>query len=203
MHERHGESGTRVYKIWCAMRERCYRKTHDHYIYYGGRGITVCDEWRRAFPAFSAWAKASGYQAGKSIDRINPNGNYEPENCRWATDKQQARNRRQDTNGVRVQFDGIEMNLSEWSRKTKIGYTTLVKRYNKGLKGDALFKPVRVYRDPFILAVLETRNGKAKLTAAQVAEILASSETGASLAKMFNVSQSAISMIRSGKRRSV
>lgn len=204
MYERHGESNTRIYKIWCAMRDRCYRETTDSYPRYGGRGITVCHEWRRSFTLFNDWAKSSGYRSDKSIDRINPDGNYEPSNCRWATDKQQCRNKSKDAPSLlRVIHDGNDLNLSEWSRLTKIGYTTLVKRYNKGLRGNDLFKAVRIYKDPFVLAVIETRNGNAKLTADQVNEIVSSSESGAALARKFRVSASLVSMVRSGQRRSV
>lgn len=184
------------------MRNRCYLKTNDSYYRYGGRGITVCQEWRRSFLPFSEWAKSNGYRSDKSIDRINPDGNYEPSNCRWATDKQQARNKSKDSPSLlRVIHDGNDLNLSEWSRKLKICYTTLVKRYNKGIRGEALLRPPRVYRDPFVQAVLDTKNGKAKLSNNQIAEIRASSETGAALAKKMKVAESTISMIRNGIRR--
>lgn len=89
----HGGSHTRLYRIWQAMRDRTGNPKASRYAYYGGRGIAVCNEWQTFLP-FQSWALTNGYRATLSIDRIDNDGNYEPDNCRWATQKQQVNNSR-------------------------------------------------------------------------------------------------------------
>jgi transcriptional regulator with XRE-family HTH domain len=84
----------RLCNIWKGMRQRCYWPKHSSYKYYGAKGITVCDEWRASFAAFYEWAITHGYQEHLTLDRIDPYGNYGPDNCRWATYKEQAQNKR-------------------------------------------------------------------------------------------------------------
>lgn len=104
----HGMAGTRLYRIWANMIARCCNERGTQYPDYGGRGISVCDQWK-SFEPFAEWASANGYSHALSIDRVNNNGNYEPSNCRWATATEQSRNKRprKDQKLTDTQIDAI------------------------------------------------------------------------------------------------
>ena len=90
----HGKRRTRIYRIWCAIKSRCNNPKTINYKYYGGRGIHVCKEWIYDFEAFYDWAMSHGYEDDLSIDRIDNDKGYSPDNCRWVTMKEQIINRR-------------------------------------------------------------------------------------------------------------
>lgn len=91
------DSNSRLYHIWQSMKQRCLNSNHRRYNDYGGRGITVCEEWKNSFQVFYDWAMANGYKENLSIDRIDNDKGYSPDNCQWATMKEQRNNRRDST----------------------------------------------------------------------------------------------------------
>lgn len=120
--EVHGGSRTRLYVIWADMKGRCRRKTDTSYSHYGGRGISICDEWHDSFSAFRLWAMSSGYSDSLTIDRIDVNGNYEPSNCRWATKAQQSVNKRKKTSKATSRFKGVSWHkgTGRWQARLRI-----------------------------------------------------------------------------------
>lgn len=124
----HGLHGTRIYAIWKSMKERCYTKTSTKYPIYGARGIRVCPEWEHDAKAFYEWAINNGYKDGLTIDRIDVNGDYSPENCRWADLVTQANNRR---NNVLVMHEGKMVSMAEFCRLNNLNYSIFRQNYRK------------------------------------------------------------------------
>lgn len=124
----HKSSGTRLYRIWCAMKTRCDNPNAYAYRNYGQRGIKICSNWANSFDEFQKWAYANGYNEDKSIDRIDNDGNYTPENCRWATTVEQANNKR---NNRTLDYNGVIKTVSEWSKILGIPVYVIEDRVNK------------------------------------------------------------------------
>jgi hypothetical protein len=134
----HGMRHSRLYRIWTLMIQRCKNQNLNYYDRYGGRGIKVCDQWMD-FEVFAEWAKENGYEEGLSIDRIDVNGIYEPKNCKWSTDLEQARNKR---NSKFITIDGVSKTIAEWAEISGLPYKTLQRRIYTGCKEEDLLKPI-------------------------------------------------------------
>lgn len=127
---KHGKYNTRLYDIWASMKKRCYYHKHKNYKFYGGRGVKVYDEWRNNFQTFYDWAMNNGYKSNLTIDRIDVNGNYEPNNCRWVTMKQQSRNTRRNRYFT---YNGETHCISEWCEILGLNYNTINGRLRRKL----------------------------------------------------------------------
>lgn len=141
---KHGQKGTRLYSVWVSMKQRCTNKNHKSYKIYGGRGITFCKEWQN-FEPFYKWAIENGYDGNAkfrqcTLDRIDVNGNYEPNNCRWVSQKVQSENTR---TANKITYKGETHCLSEWARILKIGRKSLEYKLNKGLPIEEIIKERR------------------------------------------------------------
>lgn len=123
----HGQSKTKLYEVWCNMKRRCNDETNSHYYLYGGKGIKICSEWEDNFQTFYEWSMLHGYKDNLTIDRIDSNGNYCPDNCRWATYLLQGNNTSR--NHV-LTYNGETHTMSEWARIINIDYSTLRSRLN-------------------------------------------------------------------------
>lgn len=121
----HKKSKTKIYGVWLTMRQRCLNPEVKAYANYGGRGICVCNRW----DDFELFLKDMGHPPSSkhTLDRIDVNGNYEPSNCRWATRKDQALNKR---NNHVLEYNGEKLTISEWSTKLEIPYNTIIGRIN-------------------------------------------------------------------------
>jgi hypothetical protein len=137
---KHGGTGTRLFHIWDNMKRRCGAAKNSSYKDYGGRGIRVCDEWLD-FAVFKEWALLHGYAENLTIDRKDNNGNYEPDNCRWATMKEQGNNQR---GNINITYNGETKTLKQWSEFLGIKYITLLFRIRYGWTIEDVFnKPLQ------------------------------------------------------------
>ena len=129
LRNKHGLRKSRLYRIWQHIKERCYKPNTKCYNNYGGRGIKMYQEWLDDFMNFYEWAMSNGYKDDLTIDRIDVNGNYEPSNCRWVTQKVQARNTR--VNNY-ITYNGETKCVAEWAEIYNIKPATLSYRLHHG-----------------------------------------------------------------------
>ena len=139
----HGMSKTRLYQTWVNIKGRCCHKNNPAYSLYGGRGISICDDWKNSFEAFARWALANGYQNDLTIERIDYNKGYMPENCKWISMSEQANNRR---SNVSITFNNETHNLSEWCKIYGKEYNLVYNRIHKNKWNfeRAMFEPVHI-----------------------------------------------------------
>ena len=122
---------TPLYSRWANIKDRCFNEKSKDFSRYGGRGIVVCEEWRGSFQAFYEWAMNNGYKEGLQLDRKDNDGPYSPENCRWATPKENSNNRR---DNFKIEVNGQRKTVKEWSDTTGIPIQTI---YRHKLNGTA------------------------------------------------------------------
>jgi hypothetical protein len=145
-HTTHGKCNTKLYRTWAHIISRCYNKNTRAYHNYGERGITVCEDWRNNFDSFYKWAIESGYSEELTIDRIDNEKGYFPDNCRWVDDTTQVRNRRVT---VMVEIDGIIKPLAEWCEIYNANYYLVhqrIRRQKMNPKDALTLKPYEIWR---------------------------------------------------------
>lgn len=136
----HGESHTKLYNAWAAMKQRCNNPSSQCWENYGGRGITYCSEWEN-YNVFREWAINNGYNDELTLDREDVNGNYDPNNCRWVPVSIQNNNKR--TNRI-LEIDGVSHTVGEWAKISGINYETLLYRLSRGVHPkEAVFSPLK------------------------------------------------------------
>jgi len=204
VNKKHGKSSTAIYGVWNSMRERCQNPEAAAYANYGGRGITVCERWQ----SFSNFYEDMGdAPPGLTLDRIDNDRGYSPENCRWATRTEQARNKR---SLHRLTVDGEKLSMGEWAERSGVSVGTLWQRVANGWSAEAAVKTplvrerrgrVRGYRydDP----VANVRfAGCGPLSAQQISTIRDAPKvygSGKRLAREFGISEAMVSAIRTRK----
>ena len=132
----------RLYGIWGNMKKRCYEEKCDRYKDYGGRGITICEEWLNDFDIFADWAHANGYECGLTIDRTDNDGNYEPSNCRWITKREQNLNKRQNR---QITYKGKTKPLKVWCDELNLPYDATHNRIVSGWDVERAFTEPMAY----------------------------------------------------------
>lgn len=135
LYRKHGQAlqgnHSRLYSIFNDMKKRCYNKNSKSYKFYGAKGITVCQEWmsKDGFLHFIEWSRANGYRDDLTIDRVNPKGQYSPQNCRWVPWSVQANNK---SNTIAILYNGKTQSLAAWCRELNLNYSKVRQRIYHG-----------------------------------------------------------------------
>ena len=154
--KKHGMTRTRIHTTWQSMKSRCYDKNNHSFSHYGGRGITMCDEWKNSFDSFYSWAISNGYTDELTIDRIDNNKGYAPDNCRWISMTEQNNNRR---NNVILEHNGEKDSLANWCKKLNLDYKHYYTVYRNHFRGQP-----NVTLDDILNCKVQSRNrGKSKI----------------------------------------
>lgn len=144
----HGGAGTRLYSIFKGITQRCRNKNNPAYVYYGNKGVDICKEWENNFSTFKEWAEKNGYTDEKSIDRIDPNGNYEPSNCRWVSMQKQQNNK---LNSAFITINEEKLTIAEWAEINKTNKQTLYSKFYR------LFEQLGLDRKEIIEITIKTK----------------------------------------------
>lgn len=144
----HGESNTRLYRIYKGMKQRCYNKNTPAFKYYGFKGIEICDEWLSDFLAFKKWSLNNEYNDEKTIDRKNPNDIYCPENCRWVSFEKQQNNK---LNSFFLTINGKKLTIAEWAKQNNINKPSLYSKFYR------LFESLKLTNNDLEL-IIKTKN---------------------------------------------
>ena len=148
----HGMTNTKIFRTYNSMKERCYRKNSISYSYYGGKGITICDEWlnkQNGFQNFYNWAMKNGYDKTLTIDRIDNNKGYSPNNCRWTTNIKQNNNR---SNTIKLSHNGKTQTISEWAKDISISSVVIKSRLARN-------NDIEKILSPYVRPKLEKQSG--------------------------------------------
>ena len=134
----------RLRSIYYGMKQRCYNENSINFKYYGGKGVAICDEWLLSFENFFDWAINNGYNENLTIDRIDSEKEYSPDNCKWSTKKEQSYNR---SMSVKLTLNGRTMYMTEWAEELDIDKKILSWRYNNGWSDEEILSRPRDYKE--------------------------------------------------------
>lgn len=142
----HKDSHTVLHNTWIRMKQRCENPENSRYERYGGRGITVSDEWQN-YPTFRKWSLDNGFSPELTIERIDNDKSYEPDNCKWIPFSEQANNRK---NTIWIEYKGRTQNLMQWCNELNLSYKTINQRFKRGKRAPELFEPIKTqYRGKY------------------------------------------------------